>query len=37
MFDRLAASLLLFCVGRLADLEYFALAAEYVLAAFALI
>lgn len=35
--DRLAAALLGFCVGRLADLEDFALAAEDVLAALSLV
>ena len=34
---RLAAPFLCFCVGRLADLDDFALAAEDVLAAFALV
>jgi len=34
---RLAASLLLLCIGRLADLENLALAAEDVLAALALV
>jgi hypothetical protein len=33
----LAASLLCFCVGRFADLEDFAFAAEHILAAFALV
>jgi hypothetical protein len=37
VYIRLAASLLLLCVGRLADLEDLALAAEDVLAAFSLV
>jgi hypothetical protein len=37
MYGHLAASLLLLCIGRLADLEDLALATEDVLAAFSLV